>query len=110
MDEGTGTIRVAPSVLTTIVTHSALSVPGVVGLDSQAGGGGRFRPGRGATGRGTRVDVQGDAVFIELYVIAEAGANLLDLGRQLQHEVARAVETMVGLPVFQVDVYIQDVR
>src|SRR5207248_11795307 len=102
-------IRVAPSVLTTIVTHSALSVPGVIGLDSQAGGG-RFRPGRGTGGRGSRVDVQGDAVFIELYVIAEAGANLLDLGRQLQHEVARAVETMVGLPVFQVDVYIQDVR
>jgi uncharacterized alkaline shock family protein YloU len=104
-EENIGVIRVAPSVLTTIVRRTTLETPGVVRLDEGATG-----PLPRATGHGgIRVEVRDDAVYVTVYIVAASHVNLLELGRSLQAEICRALETMVGLPVYQVDVYIQDI-
>ena len=46
---------------------------------------------------------------VELHIIAAPDANLLKLGEAIQEDVRRAIEHMVGMPVFRVDVHIEGV-
>lgn len=108
--ERPGTIRVAPAVLRSIIARAALSVPGVVGLGGHLGGDMRGMLSGGVESRGIKLRTQNDELIVDLYVIASAQAELVEVGRQLQGEVARAIDAMVALPVAQVNVYIQDVR
>jgi uncharacterized alkaline shock family protein YloU len=48
-------------------------------------------------------------VRVRLYVVTEPHANMLSAGRQIQAEVTRAIQDMVGMGVRSVDVYIEDV-
>jgi len=48
-------------------------------------------------------------VLVDIYLVVEAGYNMLALGRQVQTEVTRAIQDMVGLDVEAVNVYIEDV-
>jgi len=105
---GQGKVTVAPSVLTTIVRLTVLEQEGVHRLAPVP------RPMRGLlTGgradEGILLGIGDDGVSLELHVVAEANANMLQLGGTLQTEVTRAIEEMVGLPVKSVDVYIDDV-
>jgi uncharacterized alkaline shock family protein YloU len=61
------------------------------------------------TGGGVNLSIKNNAVTVDLYVVAEPEANLLWLGRQLQNEVSRAIQDMVGMEVLAVNVHIQDV-
>jgi uncharacterized alkaline shock family protein YloU len=103
-----GKVTIAPSVLTTIVRLTALEQEGVHRLAPVP------RPMRGLL-TGSRADegillgVSDKGVSLELHVVAEANANMLELGGTLQVEVIRAIEEMVGLQVKSVDVYIDDV-
>ena len=45
-----------------------------------------------------------------MHITALPGYNMLRLGRQVQAEVARAIQDMVGMEVKEVNVYIQDVE
>lgn len=105
MQDAGGAIRIAPSVLDAIVRRTALAQPGVIALDASAGHAVPRRPG----GKGYRVEVRDDAVYVELFVVAATGINLLELGRSLQAEVTKEIENIVELPVHRVDVYVQDV-
>jgi uncharacterized alkaline shock family protein YloU len=48
-------------------------------------------------------------VSVKLYVVTEPRVNMLTVGRQIQAEVARAIQDMIGMQVRSVDVYIEDV-
>jgi uncharacterized alkaline shock family protein YloU len=48
-------------------------------------------------------------VRVKLYVVAEPRINMLSVGRQIQAEVTRAIQDMVGMEVKSVDVYIEDI-
>jgi uncharacterized alkaline shock family protein YloU len=43
-------------------------------------------------------------------IVVEPGANLLEVGRAVQRDVARALQDLAGLEVREVNVYIQDVE
>jgi uncharacterized alkaline shock family protein YloU len=51
-----------------------------------------------------------EAVSVDLYLVAQPDVNLLDLGTEVQAAVANAIREMVGMPVHEVNVYIQDVE
>ncbi len=69
---------------------------------------GRLLRGKGAT-QGVRVEVSDESVAVDLYVVVEPSANMLALGREIQAKVTRAVVDMVGMPVREVNVHVQDV-
>jgi len=99
-----GRITVDTDVLRTIARMTALAVPGVV----------RMTPPLGlqrilGMEDGVEVTVRDGMVWVELYVVVEAGRNLLALGRQIQAEVTRAISDIVGMPVEAVNVHIEDV-
>ena len=101
-----GTVSIAPGVLATIVSLTAQAVPGVARLGST--GVGRLL-GRGDAAEGVRVQVKDEAVWADVYLVVEEGRNMYQVGTQVQKEVSKAVLQMVGMPVQEVNVYVQDV-
>lgn len=98
-----GTITIAPEVLETIARLTTLAVPGVVRLTTPPG------VKRLLGHDGVKIEVTGNAVQVQVYVVAGPDANLLSVGRQIQNEVTRAIQDLVGMDVASVDVHIEDV-
>ena len=102
-----GIVSIDPHVLVTIARLSALGVSGVCRTSPRVPY--RLR-GVGTTGDGTRVLVEDDTVTVDLHIIADSSAAMLDVGRAVQAEVKRAIQEMVGMPVVAVNVRIEDVE
>ncbi|MDY7078125.1 MAG: Asp23/Gls24 family envelope stress response protein [Chloroflexota bacterium] len=98
-----GQITIAPRVLETTARLTTLAVPGVARLISPPGMERLLRH------EGVKIEVVGHSVYVKLYVVTEPHVNMLNVGRQVQAEVTRAIQDMVGMKVQSVDVYIEDV-
>ena len=105
MYESPGLVTIAPDVLIAIARLTALSIPGVVRM-APTGIQGFLR--RGAP-EGVLVQVIGDRVRYDLFIVADADTNLRQVGQKIQVEVARAIRDMVGMDVGAINVHIQDV-
>ena len=104
-----GSVRISPEVLATIARLTALAVPGVARLHVDLPRNvDRFFRGRGSGG-GVHVQVVDNAVSIDLSLVAYSDENLFELGQAVQQQVARAIQTLVGMPVLAVNVRIEDV-
>lgn len=99
-----GKITIDPSVLETIARLTTLAVPGVVKLTPPIG---LYR--LLGLKDGLQISVQEGAVSVDLHVVVESDRNLLALGRQIQAEVTRAIEEMVGMEIQVVNVHVEDV-
>ena len=109
MEKKLGTVTIAPQVLLTIARLTTLSVPGVAAMSSSlAGNVGRLL-GRRSLSEGIHMEVEDDVVYLDLHVLVEPDVNLLQLGRQIQHDTARAINDMLGMHVGEVNVHIEDV-
>lgn len=108
MDENLGKVTIAPNVLVTIVQKTASSVPGVAHLSDSVPGVKRLL-GLHTVGRGVEVDVLEDQVTVEVYLVAKRNVDLLQMGREVQREVTRAIEQIVGMQVSAVNVHIEDI-
>ena len=108
MEESLGRVTIAPNVLVTIVQKAAMSVPGVAGL-YEAVPNVRRLLGFHTVGQGVEVRVEQDQVAVDVYLIALRGVDLLQMGRQLQHEITRAMQDIVGKAVREVNVHVEDV-
>lgn len=98
-----GKVTIAPDVLVTTARLTALAVPGVARLVSTPG------MGSGLQSAGVGIKVVEDRVYVRLAVVTEPDANMLSVGRQIQREVTRALQDMIGVEVQAVDVHIEDV-
>ncbi len=109
MEETTGSIVIAPEVLTTLVRLVTLETPGVVSLNSTLPGR-MSRVLRGTkSSRGIDIQIEDGVVTVDVYITAERNVVLLTLGQILQREVSRAISDVVGMPVRAVNIHIEDV-
>ena len=102
MEPKIGKIIIAPQVLETTVRLTTLAVPGVACLVSPPGMPRLLRH------DGVKIQVTGNNVDVKLYIMTEPRVNMLDVGRQIQAEVTRAIRDMIGMQVQSIDVYIED--
>ncbi len=110
-DEDFCTIRISPGVLATIAGLTAVEVPGVLRTAGRfAGGVGRLVRRDNDPSRGVRVRIKEDVVHLDIRVVVEQGADLVRVGSQIQREVAEAIDKMVGVPVAEINVYVQDME
>jgi uncharacterized alkaline shock family protein YloU len=100
-----GTVVISPGVLCTIARLTTLSVPGVVGMSHQ--GVQRFL--RAGRSDGIKVQVVDGAVILDVYIVAATDVNMLELSREIQAQVTRAIHEIVGMAVQEVNVHILDV-
>ena len=106
--ESPGVIRVARQVLLTIVTHTALQIPGITRMAYKGDSWSRFLN-REIPRQGVTLTVKDNIVSIDLYLVLAAGVNIVEVGTAVQQEVASALEEIVGMQVHEVNVYVQDV-
>ena len=99
-----GKVTVEPEVLETIARFTALNVPGVVRIVETD-----VDRILGLTGKSVVVQVAEGKVTADLHIIAGPDISLLRLGRAVQYEVTRAIQSMIGMPVDAVNVHIEDV-
>ncbi len=107
MEENSGLVMISPQVLTTIARQATLNVPGVVSMSPGISFNRLLRRGKGR--EGIRVAVEEGTVSIDLFIIVEPQVNMFRLGQEIQREVTRAIQDLVGMPVREVNVHIEDV-
>ena len=102
-----GKTTVSPDVLITIARLSALSVPGVSRLAPISGGVNRFFR-RGASD-GVRIETQDNTVFVDMFLALKQDVNVREVSRNVQQQVARAIQEMVGMDVGHVNIHIENI-
>jgi uncharacterized alkaline shock family protein YloU len=102
-----GKTTVAPDVLVTIARLSALSVPGVSRMANIPGGVNRLFK-RGAQD-GVRIEVEDNVIVANLYLILKPDVNIREVSREVQHQVARALQEMVGMDIGEIEIHIEDI-
>jgi uncharacterized alkaline shock family protein YloU len=110
MEQKLGAVRVSSGVLSAVVGLTATGVPGVARMSGSWWDWllGRLWPERRQDG--VRIRVLEDGVHADLAIVVQEGVNMLDVAGQVQIEVAKALDRMVGIPVSAVNVHIRDVQ
>ena len=102
-----GKTTVAPDVLVTIARLSALSVPGVSRMANVSGGVNKlFKRG---VHDGVRIEVEDNVIMANLYLILKPDVNIREVSREVQHQVARALQEMVGMDIGEIEIHIEDI-
>ena len=100
-EESHGTITIAPNVLNTIARLTALKVESVARL--------------GISGKmlhaneGVAIEITAGRVKADIFVVVKPEANMFEIAQQIQREVARSMNEIVGMNVEAVNIHIQDV-
>lgn len=105
-----GSIRIADEVVAIISGLAATEIQGVAGMSGGLAGGIGEILGRKNFTKGVKVEVGEKEAAIDLYVIMEYGARIPDVCWEVQERVKRAVETMTGLNVVEVNIHVQGVK
>jgi uncharacterized alkaline shock family protein YloU len=106
-----GTIEVAPQAITTLAGRALADCPGVVGIADKhlRFGAADLLPAE-RYARGAEVHFVGDRIVIDLYLVLDYGVQLAEVAQEAITRVKAAVETMLGLPIVQVNVIVQGLR
>lgn len=109
-DESLGQIDISPTAISTIANQAINQCYGVVGMASKniVDGIARLltRDGR----RGIDVRMEDDEIAIDVYVIVEYGVRIRTVAESIQNTVKYHVENVLGLPVGEVNVFVQGLR
>ena len=103
-----GTVSFATEVVATIAGLAATEVDGVASMASPSSGLADMfsrKSNRGLT-KGVRIDLDDNRVSVDITITVEYGSPVPDVARNIQENVKKAIETMSGLDVKNVDVHI----
>ncbi|WP_328898749.1 MULTISPECIES: Asp23/Gls24 family envelope stress response protein [unclassified Streptomyces] len=109
-----GTTTIADNVVSTIAGIAVRETDGVNSVGkgpSRALGAVKDKVSRSSDpGRGVKVEVGEKQTAIDLDIVVEYGAPILDTARSLRTNVTDAVETMTGLEVVEININVTDVH
>lgn len=108
--ESIGNIKISVEVVSTIAGIAASEIEGVSCMYTSFVDGFAQRFGaKKSTSKGVKVDMSGDSVSIDLYIVVEYGVKIPELAWEIQDNVKTSVETMTGLPVEKVNIHIEGI-
>ncbi|HOP99381.1 MAG TPA: Asp23/Gls24 family envelope stress response protein [Acetivibrio clariflavus] len=105
-----GNIKISEEVVAIIAGVAAMDVPGVAGMSGGIAGGIAEILGRKNLSKGVKVEVGEKEAAIDLYIIVEYGYRIPDVSWDIQEKVKKAVETMTGLNVVEINIHVQGVN
>ena len=104
-------IKIADDVVAVIAGVAVSEVPGVAGMSGGfAGGITEVLSGKKNLAKGIKVEVGEKETKIDVNIIVEYGTRIPDVAFEIQNRVKKAVETMTGLKVIEVNVHVQGVN
>lgn len=104
-------IKIADDVVAVISGVAVSEVPGVYSMAGGfAGGITEVLSGKKNMSKGIKVEVGEKETKIDVNIIVEYGTRIPDVAFDIQNRVKKAVETMTGLVVVEVNVHVQGVH
>ena len=104
-------IKIADDVVAVIAGIAVSEVQGVFGMSGGfAGGISEVLSGKKNLAKGIKVEVNDKTTKIDVNIIVEYGTRIPDVAYEIQNKVKKAVETMTGLTVTEVNVHVQGVN
>lgn len=109
-DQDNGQITYANEVVATIVNVATTEVDGISGIVGSGSSAisGVFGKGKSSKSnvRGVRVDMKGENVNVDISVNVDYGMPIQKVGRNVQENVRKSIESMTGLHVEKVDLHV----
>ena len=110
-DNDTNEIRIADDVVAVIAGVAVSEVAGVAEMAGGfAGGITEVLSGKKNLAKGIKVEVGDKETKIDVNIIVEYGVRIPDVAFEIQNRVKKAVESMTGLKVEEVNVHVQGVN
>lgn len=109
-NEKNGSIRIANEVVGVIAGIAAMEVKGVFGMSGGMVDGITELLKKKNLSKGVRVEVGEKEAAVDLYIVIEYGSKIPEVAIKVQENVKRAIESMTGLNVVEVNVHIQGVE
>ncbi len=104
-------IQISNDVVAVIAGVAVAEVPGVAGMAGGfAGGITEVLSGKKNLAKGIKVEVAETQAKIDVNIIVEYGSRIPDVAFEIQNRVKKAVESMTGLKVEEVNVHVQGVN
>ncbi|MGI6152408.1 MAG: Asp23/Gls24 family envelope stress response protein [Christensenellaceae bacterium] len=108
--ESNGTITFANEVIATIAGLAAVDIKGVAGMSGGLVDGIVELLGRKNLSKGIKVEVGTEEVAVDISIVVEYGIPIPEVAQNIQMSVIKAVETMTGLKVVEVNISIQGIK
>ncbi len=104
-------IKISDDVVAVIAGVAVSEVAGVAGMAGGfAGGISEVFSGKKNLAKGIKADINEGNVKIDVNIIVEYGSRIPDVAFEIQNRVKKAVESMTGLKVEEVNVHVQGVN
>jgi len=105
-----GSVKVADDVVAIISGVAATEIEGVAGMSGGFADGIGDMLGMKNLSKGVKIELGQQEVKIDVFITVEYGSNITQVGKKVQENVKKTVETMTGLDVLEVNVNIQGVN
>jgi uncharacterized alkaline shock family protein YloU len=105
-----GNIVIAREVVGIIAGLAATEIEGVAGMSGGIAGGIVEILGRKNLSKGVKVEVGEKEAAVDLFIIAEYGVRIPEVAWKIQENVKKAIESMTGLEVVEVNIHVQGVK
>jgi uncharacterized alkaline shock family protein YloU len=105
-----GAVKISNEVVAIIAGLAAIEVPGVISMSGGIAGGIAEAIGRKNLTKGVKVEMGEKQAAIDLHIIVDYGCRIPDVAWNIQEKVKKAVESMTGLNVVEVNIHIQGVN
>ena len=102
-----GAIHIDDEVVSIIAGLAATEIEGVAGMSGGFAGGIAEALGRKNLSKGVKVEVSEQEVTVALFLIVQYGARIPDVAWKVQDSVKKAIESMTGLAVLNVNIHVQ---
>ncbi len=108
--EETGIVRISDEVIGVIAGLAASEIEGVAGMSAGLVGDISNKiTGKKSNSKGVKVTMDNGLVVIDLHMSVEYGVKIPEMSMKVQSNVKSTVETMTGLNVALVNIYVQNV-
>jgi len=109
-DSKVGEVQIADEVVATIAGMAATEVEGVASMASNITNELVSKLGMRNLSKGVKIDVNSNAVSVDLVLTLEYGYSIPNTSKQVQEKVKSAIESMTGLNVSSVNIRIAGVN
>jgi len=103
-------IQITEEVVAVIAREAIKNIEGVVKVATGFAGGISEALGKRNTGKGIKVEINEQAVRMELGIVVKYGVRIPEVATKIQEKIAKDVQEMTGLTVKSVNVRVQGIE
>ena len=105
-----GIVKISDEVVAVIAGLACSEVKGIVGISSGIVGGiTQILGGKKNLSKGVKVNVGENDATIDIFIVVEYGVRIPEVAGEVQNCVKKAVESMTGLSVSAINIFVQNV-